>query len=73
MVNGSLVAPADDTLKGNDRGYPALIKWFYGFDSRLTLGPLTSEERQKKLQGFDPLLSDSVTLSFQHLKEIVAM
>ena len=31
------VAPAD--LKGDNRGDPALTKRFYGFDSRLVLGP----------------------------------
>ena len=36
MTNWSSVAPAD--LKGDDRGNPALNKWFYGFNSRLVLG-----------------------------------
>ena len=26
-------------VKGDDRGDPALIKWFYGLDSWLVLGP----------------------------------
>ena len=36
MTNGPSVAPAD--LKGDDRGDPALTKWFYGFHSQLVLG-----------------------------------
>ena len=27
-------------VKGDDRGDPALTKWFYGFDTRLVLGPV---------------------------------
>ena len=26
-------------IKGDNRGNPALTKWFYGFNSRLVLGP----------------------------------
>ena len=50
------VAPADG--KRNDKGSPALTKWY--FNSWLVLGPLKVEEGQKRLLGFDPLSSDSV-------------
>ena len=36
-------------LKDDDRGDSALTKWFYGFNSRLVLGPLGSYERHLKM------------------------
>ena len=38
MTNRPSVAPV--IIKGDDRGNPALTKWFYGFDSRWVLGPV---------------------------------
>ena len=38
MANRPSVSPTDQIIKDNDRGYPALTKWFYGFDYRLVLG-----------------------------------
>ena len=43
MVNRSSVAPAD--RKGDDWGDPALTKRFYGFYTRLVLGPLVLYQR----------------------------
>ena len=43
MTNRSSVALAPGPLlivKGNDRGDPALTKWFYWFNSRLVLVPV---------------------------------
>ena len=52
-------------IKGNARGDQVLTKVFFGYGSRLVLGPLEADEQQKRFLGFDPLLSDSVTLCFQ--------
>ena len=38
MTNRSSVVLAH--CKGDDRGDPALTKWFCGFDSQLVLGPV---------------------------------
>ena len=38
VANRPSVAPAD--RKKRQKGDPALTKWFYGFDSRLLLGPV---------------------------------
>ena len=45
-------------------GEPALTKFCHGFDSWLVVVQLRVQEQQKRLLGFDPLLS--VTLCFPH-------
>ena len=47
---------------------PALTNWCHGFNSWLVLVQLRVQEQQKRLLGFDPLLS--VTLCSQHGHQI---
>ena len=63
------VAPADG--KRNDKGSPALTKWYFNF--WLVLGPLKVEEGQKRLLGFDPLSSDSVTMYSHQVCDALSM
>ena len=47
----------------------------YGFDSWLVLGPLRVKGEAETVGGFDPLLSDSVTLCSQqgHQRPVLSM